>query len=196
MITNHNKNNQNFPPPKIAGLFPGDDAIEFVGNKDTKTALWLQNGTSHYFNDLPNIYYQLVKDSYLSQQKAVAFISKIHTALKDQVNMYVYYMWGDLDSTPDIKNGVLSESENFRDKRDCPSLLWNKKNLTIDNYILTPRDIAIIDMMADDHIDDVIAPAIGVSRSYFDELKRNLFNYTNTNSKPALLLKASKQNVI
>ena len=195
-MINNNKNNQTLPTPQIAGLFPGDDSIEFVGIEDSKTSLWLQNGAAHYFNDLPIKYYNLVKESYLNEPEAIAFISKIHSKLKDQVNMYVYYMWGDLDSTPDIKDGKLSASENFRDKRDCPSLLWNKKNLTIDNYILTPRDIAIIDMMSDDYIDDVIAPAVGVSRSYFDELKRKLFTNTNTTSKPSLLLKAKTQKVI
>ena len=195
-MINNNKNNQTLPTPQIAGLFPGDDSIEFVGIEDSKTSLWLQNGAAHYFNDLPIKYYNLVKESYLNEPEAIAFISKIHSKLKDQVNMYVYYMWGDLDSTPDIKDGKLSASENFRDKRDCPSLLWNKKNLTIDNYILTPRDIAIIDMMSDDYIDDVIAPAVGVSRSYFDELKRKLFTNTNTTSKPSLLLKAKAQKVI
>ena len=195
-MINTGKITENFLPPQIAGLFPSDNKIEFVGNRDTKTALWLQNGSVHYFNDLPSIYYNLVKEDYLHNLDAVAFISTIHTELKDQVNMYTYYMWGDLDSTPDIENGVLAESENFRDKRDCPSLLWNKKNMTIDRYILTPRDLVMIDMMADDKLDIVIAEAIGHSVSYYDQLKRNLFNYTNTNSKTALVLKAKTQKVI
>lgn len=195
-MINSNKSNQNFAPPKIAGLFPGDNTIEFVGNRQSKTSLWIQNGAIHYFNDLPLQYYKLVKDNYLSQEKAVDFISKIHKELKDQVNMYVYYMWGDLDSTPDIKNGVLSESENFRDTKNCPSLLWNKKQITIDNYILTPRDLVIIDLMAEDHKDAVIANAIAVSHSYFDQLKRHLFKCTKTQTKTALVLKAKDQKVI
>lgn len=195
-MINTNKSNQNFAPPKIAGLFPGDNTIEFVGNRQSKTALWIQNGAIHYFNDLPLQYYQLVKEHYLNQPKAVAFISKIHKDLKKQVNMYVYYMWGDLDSTPDIENGILSDSENFRDTRDCPSLLWDKKQLTIDNYILTPRDLVMIDLMADDYKDAVIANAIDKSHSYYDQLKRELFRVTNTQTKAGLLLKAKDQKVI
>jgi DNA-binding CsgD family transcriptional regulator len=195
-MINNSKITPKFSPPQIAGLFPGDTNIEFFGDRRTKTAMWLQNGNTHYFKDLPSYYYNLVKEEYLKNERAVAFISSIHKELKDQVNLFVYYIWGDLDETPDIKEGVLSDSENFRDRRDCPSLLWNKKNLSIDNYILTPRDIVIIDLLSDDLIDAAIADAIDVSHSHFDTLKRKLFNYTNTNSKPALLLKAQSQNII
>ena len=190
------KTNQKTTTPQIAGLFPGDNNIEFVGNKETKRVLWLQNGSNHYFTDLPAQYFELLKNQYLTDHKAVEFISQIHNNLADQVELYTYYMYGDLDNTPDISNGVLSASENFRDKRNCPSLRWNAKNITLDNYILTPRDIVMIDMMADDYIDAAIADAIGVSHSHFDSLKRKLFSYTNTQSKPALLLKAKDQKVI
>lgn len=195
-MINEYKSNENLTAPKIAGLFPGDDSIEFVGNRETKKVLWLQNGSNHYFTDLPAVYYQLLKDAYFKSPNAVKFCSAIHKKVRHQVELFTYYMYGDLDNTPDIKNGQLAPSENFRDQRNCPSLFWDKKQLTIDNYILTPRDIVMIDMMADDYIDAAIADAIKVSHSYFDQLKRNLFNYTNTQSKPALLLKAKDQKVI
>ena len=103
---------------------------------------------------------------------------------------------GDLDSLPDVKDGKLSESENFRSKRDCPSLLWNKKNINIGSYILSQRERMMIDLMADNYPDKAIASALSISHSYLDELKRLLFKSTNTNSKPALLLKAKTFKVI
>ena len=196
MNNNQSKITQNPPIPQIAGLFPSDNSLEFVGNTETKKSYWIQNGAIHYFSDLPSNHYKLVKDAYLLDDKAVKFISSIHNELRNQVELYVYYMWGSLDATPDILNGVLAPSENFRDKRNCPSLLWNSKNITIDTYILTPRDLVMIDMMADDFKDAVIAEATGVSHSYYDTLKRNLFTYTNTKTKTALVLKATKQGVI
>ena len=54
----------------------------------------------------------------------------------------------------------------------------------------------MIDMMADDYKDSVIANVVGVSHSYYDTLKRNLFTYTNTKTKTALVLKATKQGII
>jgi hypothetical protein len=167
--------------------------VKIQGKKST---LWLRNGTTHYFTDLPAAAYNLLKEAYLLDHPAVAFISKIHAELKDQVELYAYYMWGDVDDTPDIANGVLSESENFRDKRDCPSLVWNSKNITIDRYILTPRNLVMIDMMSDGYKDSVIAEAIGVCHSHYDKLKRDLFTYTNTDNKTSLVLKAKTQKVI
>lgn len=196
MNNNHSKITQNTHVAQIAGLFPSDNNIEFVGNRETKKSYWIQNGAIHYFTDLPKEDYQLVKEAYLSEPKAVTFIASIHSELRDQVELYVYYMWGALDETPDISNGVLALSENFRDSRNCPSLLWEAKNITIDSYILTPRDLVMIDMMADDYKDSVIANAVGVSHSYYDTLKRNLFTYTNTKTKTALVLKATKQGII
>lgn len=195
-MINQNKSTSNFETPQIAGLFPSDNNVEFVGNRETKKAMWLQNGSIHYFTDLPLELYNLVKNEYLSNPKAVEFCSQIHDELRDQVELFTYYMYGDLDATPDIANGVLSVSENFRDSRNCPSLLWNSKNITIDNYILSARCIVMLDMMADDYKDTVIAEAVGVSYSYYNELKKALFTKTNTNSKPALLIKAKAQNVI
>ena len=195
MINNY-KSNQISAPLQMAGLFPSDNSIEFVGNRETKRTLWMRGGHVSYFTDLPTVEYNLVKEAYLKMPKAIEFCSYIHKELRDQVELFVYYMFGDLDATPDIKDGVLADSENFRDKRNCPSLHWEAKQMTIDNYILTPRDLLMIDMMSDDYKDAVIADAINVSHSYFDELKRKLFKVTNTQSKPALLLKAQSQNVI
>ena len=105
-------------------------------------------------------------------------------------------MYGEVDGTPDISNGKLSESENFRSKRDCPSLLWNKKYINIEDYILSKRELMMIDLMADGYPDKSICDAIGISHSYYDELKRKLFKSTNTDSKPSLLLKAKIYKVI
>ena len=184
--------------PQIAGLIPGDSGIELMGvkNKGKKRTLWLQHGATHYFTDLPVSAYELLKAAYLKDHKAVEFISNIHEKLSDQVELYAYYMWGDVDGTPDIIDGQLAASENFRDKRDCPSLLWNSKHITIDDYELSPRDLIMIDMMAEDYKDSFIAEAIGVSHSHYDALKRKLFRVTGTQSKHSLLLKAKTQKVI
>jgi hypothetical protein len=195
-MINISENTQTKPFEQIAGLLPNDINIEFFGIRASKKVLYLQAGCTHYFHDLPLNAYNLVKNRFLKDHKAVAFISEIHAELKDQVEMYAYYIWGDLDSIPDIKNGVLSSSENFRDLRNCPSLLWNSKNINIGSYILTPRDLAMIDMMADDYLDTVIAAAINVSVSHYDALKRILFKATNTQTKTALVLKARLQKVI
>ena len=39
--------------PQIAGVMPGDNNVEFVGVRKTKQVLWIQNGSTRYFADLP-----------------------------------------------------------------------------------------------------------------------------------------------
>jgi hypothetical protein len=195
-MINNNKNNTNLLAPQIAGFFPKDHNIEFIGNRAKRTTLFIQNGKVQFFTDLPLAAYNLVKKAYLKDEKAILFCSKIHSELKDQVELYAYYMWGDADTTPDILKGILSPSENFRDQINCPSLLWESKNITIDNCILTPRQLVIIDMIADDCLDTVIATAIGVSVPHYNSLKRDLFHHTNTHTKTSLALKAKTQKVI
>lgn len=197
-MINTSKITQKSLPQQIAGLLPGCNGIEIMGVTvlDQKKAFWLQYGNTHYFHDLPQEYYELLKNAYQNDYKAVEFLSEVKEDLRDQVELYAYYIWGDLDGTPDILNGRLAPSENFRSKTDCPSLLWNRKHITIDDHVLSPREITMIDMMADDYKDAVIAKSIAISHSHYDALKRNLFKATNTCSKPALLLKAKSQKVI
>ena len=187
---------QNITTSQIAGLFPSDFNIEFIAVRDTKKVLFLCAGQTHYFSDLPLKDFNLIKSAYLKDHKAVSFISEIHEELKDQIEFYTYHIWGDLDSVPDIENGVLSDCENFRDQKNCPSLLWNYKNIKIDNYILTPRELNMIDYMAADYKDSVITGAVKVSVSHYDGIKRKLFKATNTQTKTSLVLKAKDQKVI
>jgi DNA-binding CsgD family transcriptional regulator len=187
---------QNITTPQIAGLLPSDFNKEFIAIRDTKKVVFLCAGQTHYFSDLPLKDFNLIKSAYLKDHNAVSFISKIHEDLKDQIEFYTYHIWGDLDSIPDIENGVLSDSENFRDQKNCPSLLWNSKTMKIDNYILNPRELSMIDMMAQDYKDIVIAGALHISVSHYDGLKRKLFKATNTQTKTSLVLKAKDQKVI
>lgn len=179
----------------IAGIHPADNGIEFQGIRETKKVLWLQNGSNHYFSDLPTLYFNLLKAAYLNDKKAYQYISTIHKSIIDQVELYTYYMYGGVDGTPDIYEGKLSEPENYRHSKNCRSLGWNKE-ITIDNYNLSPREIEIIDMMMQNLPDKATAENIGLSHSYFDEVKRKLLRNTNCTSSKELIIKGVQQNVI
>lgn len=184
------------PDPQIAGLFPSDNSIEFVGNRVNKTTMWLQNGSIHYFSDLPADAYELVKNDYLKHHKAKAFLQEVSDHLPRQVELYAYYMWGDLDSTPDIKDGKLSNSENFRDKIDCPSLRWNSKNINIGDHILTPRQLVIVDLIGKNLPDKAIASSLGVSQKTLDFHKAKLFKSVGVNTKMDLLKLSIKHKIV
>lgn len=179
----------NFSPyPQIAGVMPNDSSIEFIGIRKTKQVLWMQNGSNHYFCDLPIEHYTLLKNAYLKDHKAVRFLSGVTDHLNQQVELYTYYMYGEVDSTPDISNGKLAPSENFRDTRNCPSLLWNSKNINIGNHILTPRQLVIVDcMLIQDLPDKAIASVLGISHKTLDFHKANLFKSVGVKNKTMLL---------
>ena len=197
MINNLSKSN-NFQHLEqiVAGVMPNDSNIEFLGIKKTKQVLWLQNGSNHYFADLPIQYVNLLKNEYLKHHKAIAFLSKITNSFPRQLELFTYYMYGALDTTPDIANGQLAPSENFRDNKDCPSLLWDCKNITIDNNILDQRELMITDMFFDDVPNKTIARLIGISESYLDEIIRKMYRKANVQTKPAYLAKAVKQQIV
>jgi DNA-binding CsgD family transcriptional regulator len=173
--------------PQIAGVMPNDNNVEFVGVRKTKQVLWIQNGSTRYFNDLPVRYFKLLKEAYLSDTKAVEFLSNVTNEVHHQVELYTYYMYGELDCTPDIENGKLATSENFRDQQDCPSLLWNSKTLNINEHILTPRQIIMIDLIGKNEPDKAMADFLKISHKTFDFHKKNLFNAVGAESKMDLL---------
>lgn len=184
------------PHNQIAGVMPNDSNIEFVGNRQTKRVLWLQNGATHYFTDLPVKYFTLLKNKYLKDFKAQRFLSEITSDFNRQVELFTYYMYGDLDSTPDIEDGKLSESENFRDSRNCPSLLWNSKNINIGSFVLRPKHLVIIDLISKDMPDKAIAAALNISIKTLDFHKSVLFRILNVHSRTALLKLAIKYRVV
>lgn len=195
-MINIDKSNAFSRPAQIAGLMPGDQSIEFFGIRETKKVIWLQNGCSHYFSDLPIDYFMLLKQAYLQDHKAQEFLSQVAPDQSRQIELYTYYMYGSLDGTPDIVNGHLGPVENFRDKRNCPSLLWQSKQINIGGHTLTPRQITIIDLIAKDLPNKAIADVMGIKLSTYDFHAANLFKAIGVTNKTALLKLAYQHKIL
>ena len=195
-MINSNKVTNFSPYPQIAGVMPNDSNVEFIGIRKTKQVFWMQNGSNHYFCDLPIEHYTLLKNAYLKDHKAVRFLSGVTDHLNQQVELYTYYMYGEIDSTPDISNGKLAASENFRDIRNCPSLLWNSKNINIGNHILTPRQLVIVDLIGNNLPDKAIAGVLGISHKTLDFHKANLFKALGISTKMELLKLSIQHKII
>lgn len=197
MINNLRKsNNFNHLEQIVAGVMPNDNSIEFNAVKKAKQVLWLQNGTNHYFADLPLQHLKLIKDHYLKNKKAIAFLSKTTNSFHRQLELYTYYMWGSLDSTPDIKNGQLSAPENFRDTPNCPSLLWDFKQITINGHALDQREIMITDMFMDEVPNKTIAMALNISESYLNDIISKMYKKASVETKPGYLKVAIQNQVV
>ena len=195
MINSIKTNNFNQTMP-IAGVLPSDSNIEFVGIRSTKEVLWLQHGCNHYFKDLPQTHFKLLKSAYLKDTKAVLFLSSITDSIERQVELYTYYMYGEVDGTADIMDGKLSDSENFRDNQNCPSLLWNSKNINIGKHVLTDRQVFIIDCIAQDLPDKAIADLMGITPSTLDSHKSKLYKSVGVQTKAALIVTAFNHRII
>lgn len=197
----HNKsilnptNTQDLP----AGISPSDHNIEFVGVKHNKSVLWFQNGSSNRWEHLPEPIYDACEELFLTDQTAVAFLTKEYNEVADDLNrlveLYIYYLYHDLDSKPDVVNGVLQTCENFREAKDCPSLNFTNKYIDIDGLVLTKRDLQILDDIIEGLPDKMIAHRLGIKIGTFDFHKKNLFKKFNVDSKVSLAVKTLKHNI-
>lgn len=207
MITN-NKSKQINPAAQIvAGLLPSDPHIEFVGLHQTKTIIWLQHGAAHRFEDLSNKNYLIVQKYYLTDKGAIQYFHRyreqgLPISFRRKVELYIYYMCGELDSTPDLVDGVLNFSENFRESKNCPSLKFDKKFITIGGVRLTSREIRMIDFMKEDLPDKAIAASLqnrdgstGITESTYNFHRHNLYQKVGVQTKTALLQKANEERI-
>ncbi|WP_378186855.1 response regulator transcription factor [Aquimarina sp. W85] len=191
------KSSNNLSPSQdiIAGILSTDDSIEFFGIRSTKQVKYIQNGNVFDFNQLHPKHFITLYNAYRRDITACHYLKTVSRDSVAQVELYTYYCYGDLDYKPDMINGVLQPAENFRDKINCPSLNFKSKNITIDGAVLTPRDIYIIDMVANELTDKCIADSLGITLSTLGFHKKNLFKKINVQSKVGLIKKAMTENI-
>jgi DNA-binding CsgD family transcriptional regulator len=194
-MINSGKITTRFYPEQIAGLMPNDSNIEFVGKQNTMQVLWLQNGRTLEWKDLPRWAYNICKKHYITDRKAVSYFEGFNVDLDRQVEMYIYHLYGDLDATADILKGKIQTSENFRHTTDCFSIDLDHKRITIDCVPLTKRDLKIIDFTKAGLPDKAIASELGITQSTLDFHKRNLFEKTGVQCKTELIIKALNQHI-
>ena len=183
----------------IAGLLPKDSSIEFYGLPERMEVQWLQNGHSHTFKELDRQSFAILGNAYNSNAQARAHISHIvdengrFISYARQVEIYTYFMFGGLDGNPDMVDGELQEPENYRHQEDCPSLAFKK--IKLNGSPLKPREIRMIDLMMEDHLDVVIAEEMGIAIPTYNQHKKELFTKTGTSNKAALMVAAVRNGI-
>ncbi|WP_421801793.1 helix-turn-helix transcriptional regulator [Flagellimonas sp.] len=180
---------------RVAGTLPNDNNIEFIGIPSTKEVIWFQYGNQHAFCNLPEKFFNLLNERFHSDYRAVLDISALETDPVRQVELYTYYVFGDADFTPDIIDGVLQPSENYRDTQDCISLKWMSKEITINGNPLNSRDLKICDMMILNLPDKQIACELGISMPTLDFHKKNLYAKANVPNKAAFVMKLMEERI-
>lgn len=188
------------PQHMIAGIQKNDNSIEFFGIHNTMEVRFLQNGKTHYFKELKGKDAILIIKAYESDPEAQQQIKNLspdkNLPFKRQIELYTYFCFGRLDGTPDIKDGELSYPENYRHRRDCISLGFKYKTFRINGNALKLREIIMIDGFAEDLKDDVVAQKLNITTTTLNQHKRGLFDKAGVMTKPALMIRASKDGLI
>ncbi len=183
--------------PKIpAGILPNDESIEFVGDRTHQRVYWFRNGAIHYFNDLPDYVLDALRQKYHSDNAAMRILSAITGNEMRQLELYTYYMYGDLDSTPDFANGKLAESENFLTGADCISINFDTKRVDIDGNVLNRKEIKILHFILQEMKDTTIADMLHITVSTFNYHKKRLFEKAGVYTKSGLIAKAVSQGIL
>ena len=188
----------------IAGLVPGSEDIEFYGIPETKEVRFLQNGQDHAFKDLSPRHYQMLLNAYMCDASARRLLERItdssglelKLSVTRQVMLYTYYCYGDLDNTPDIKDGALQPAENYRHERDCISLQFDSKDITINGIPLKPREIRMIDSFSQEDKDEIVAIELGIVRNTLNQHKKSLFLKAGVFTKIGLMVKAFEERIL
>ena len=110
--------------------------------------------------------------------------------------LYTYYCYGDLDNTPDIKDGALQPAENYRHERDCISLQFDSKEITINGIPLKPREIRMIDSFSQEDKDEIVAIELGIVRNTLNQHKKSLFQKARVASKIGLMVKVFEERIL
>ena len=186
--------------PLPAGIAPNDHNIEFIGCKQTLTTFWMQYGNIHAFENLHQDIYNKYEALYLKDLPARRIITMNHPDsvynMRRQVELFILFNWGDLDTTPDIIDGEIQPSENFRLKEDCISLGFDTKNIDINGVPLSKRFIKMIDAWKLGKLDSVIAEELGIGITTYDFHKSKLFKILGASSKPEAVAIAFKYHVL
>jgi len=179
-----------------AGIMPSDATIEFFGIRKNMTVMYLHSGMAHTWKQLPKAFYNIMLNAYQQDNGGQTFLKNYGVSLNRQVELYTYFCYGTLDHQPDILKGILQPPENFRHNGNCPSITFDRKSFTINRAPLTERDLLIIDLIAKDTPDKVIAGLLCIELSTYNYHKANLFKKTKTQSRVGLCMEAVKNHLI
>ena len=196
LIMKSNTLDETFPfRPLVAGIHDNEE-IEFFADRQTMSVLYLYKGKKYCFRNLPSHVFKLLCELYNEDLPAVEILERLGVSYRRQVELYTYFMYGSLDHTPDFKDGALSPNENFRHDRQCISLSFANKKMTICGEALTQRDLDILDMICADFPDKAIAGQLDISVATLGFHKKNLLLKSNCTNKTALLKTAMRENII
>ncbi len=176
--------------------------VEFFGIEQNMTVKFIQGNKIQSWKDLSKENLELIYPYYVSDTPFHEFIEDQETQYNIQLpedrkmELYVYFMWGALDANPDIKDGVLQLSENYRHIENCPSRKFKHKKFMLGEVELTDRDLTIIDMSAKEYKNLVIADELGIKEKSLEAYCKRFYERTGVHTKIGLVNNAHQNQLI
>lgn len=187
-------------PSIIAGLSLSDNNIEIIGVRETQTVVFSQNGRIKPFKSFTSKIYNQLKAALFNDKMALVVLETYYPNVVDEtrkVELYTYFMYGDVDHTADIIGGVLQPCENFRHTEDCISLDFDSKTIDVNGKALNKRFIKMLDAWKIGIPDKTIAAdVLKVALSTYDFHKSKLFKLLNVDNKPQAVAVAYQNHVL
>jgi DNA-binding CsgD family transcriptional regulator len=178
-----------------AGMMQGDKSTEIFGCRETQKVYALSDGKSIPFEELNPALRAQIFEKLLDDSKAMEDLK--HLSQTEAISKYAFCVYGAADSNADFcANGKLKEADNFICSKNCQCLKWQSKNIIINGNRLTIREIEIIQLLATDKSDKMIADELGISTSTLDTHKNHLFEKAGVFSKNGLIMLAASEKIV
>lgn len=186
----------------LAGILTKDNSIEALAVPSTRFVVFYQNGKPLTLELLPVKLYRKIKENMQQNRVAYLDLQKRFSTEKEQMQEYIFCMWGQSDHDSDFKliNGSweLSTPENFTCNKGikCHCKNWKGKASRILGVELTSRDLLIIRHFFLDNPDKQIAISMGIALSTYNTHKKHLFTKLGASTKSNVLALALQYKVI
>lgn len=178
-----------------AGMMQGDKSTEIFACRESQKVFALSDGKSIPFEELNPVLRAQIFEKLLNDPKAMEDLKNL--SQNEAIEKFAFCVYGACDSNADFcADGQLKEADNFICGNSCQCLKWQSKNITLNGNRLTIREIEIIQLLATDKSDKMIADELGICTSTLDTHKNHLFEKAGVFSKPGLIVAAIDEKIV
>lgn len=178
-----------------AGVMPVDKRANLFACKETKKVYFLKKGETKKFQDLKPEYKRQILLRLMNDPCAFKDLGQL--GYTKALEKYAKCMFGSLDSTGDFcADGKLGSSSNYRCSDNCQCLFWKSKKINIGKEEFTPRQLEVLELIAQGLSDKQIADKLNVSIHNISDHKRRLQKKLNTYCKTSTAVKAIKERLV
>lgn len=182
--------------PIPSGSMPQDSSVEIFGDRQSKEVYFFKNGKTLDFQHLPQSYKRQLLEKLLKDKEALKQLG--HLGYTEALKRFAFCLYGSIDNIPDFsEDGKLGQPDNFRCSNNCTCMHWKSKTINTDQGLnITPKQLAIIDLIKKGFPDKQIASLLGIAISTLDNHKTAIMTKLNAYSKVDIVTKSIQQNII